>query len=104
MPTRKGYRVTIPPAGDHPGFELMWQENCQPSIDYAVSCADRWLASDRSSFLWMTLILGREKQDSSTQQMAFEVGFLMRLQQRLNALGSSSARLSQSLPDAANNS
>lgn len=99
---RKGYRVTIPPAGDHPGLELMWQENCQPSIDYAVACADRWLASDRSTYLWMTLILGREKQDNSTQQMAFEVGFLMRLQQRLSASGSSSSRVSRPLPDAAN--
>jgi len=80
---RKNYCATIPAADDHPGLELTWQENCQPSIDSAVASADRWLASDRSTFLWMTLILGREKQDGSTQQMAFEVGFLTRLQQRL---------------------
>jgi hypothetical protein len=83
----KNYCATIPPADDHPGLELTWQENCQPSIDYAVASADRWLASDRSTFLWMTLILGREKQDGSIQQMAFEVGFLTRLQQRLGTEG-----------------
>ncbi|MET1079961.1 MAG: LasR-specific antiactivator QslA [Pseudomonas sp.] len=99
---RRGYRITIPAADDHPGLELMWQENCQPSIDYAVACADRWLASDRSTYLWMTLILGREKQLSHTEQMAFEVGFLTRLQQRLSNVPRTSTLLSQHLPEAAN--
>ncbi|MES2818801.1 MAG: LasR-specific antiactivator QslA [Pseudomonadota bacterium] len=98
---RKGYRATIPPVDTHPGLELTWQENCQSSVDCAVACADRWLASDRSTHLWLPLMVGRERQDSAARQMAFEVAFLTRLQQRLGSAPPPRQALER-LADAAN--
>lgn len=95
---RKGYRATIPDQNHQPALELTWQADCQPSIDSAIACADRWLASDRSTYLWMTLMLGREQQSGRDRQTAFEVGFLTRLQQRLETAVPAAERAASAPP------
>lgn len=75
--------LDLPPADGHPGLGLYFPEDAQTAADAGHQDAERWLKRKKPGHLWTQLVHGRAQQSSPIQQAAYELGFLMRLQQRL---------------------
>lgn len=75
--------LDIPSADSHPGIGLYFPEDAQIAADAGHQDAERWLKRKKPGHLWTQLVHGRAQQNSPIQQAAYELGFLMRLQQRL---------------------
>lgn len=75
--------LDIPPADKHRGIGLYWPEDAQPAADAGHRDAQRWLQRRNPGHLWTQLVDGRGQLRSPTQQAAYELAFLTRLEQHL---------------------
>lgn len=82
---RKRHVSVIPPADGQPGLELGWPVDCQPAIDAALQRAECWLEQNSQANLWTAMLIGRRQQELARCKTAYEIAFLLRLQQRLLA-------------------
>ncbi|MGE8499457.1 MAG: LasR-specific antiactivator QslA [Pseudomonas sp.] len=67
----------------HAGASIAWSQDCQQAFSDGVACANTWLDSDGSGWLWANLIVERDALPGGIERRAFEVGFLSRVHQRL---------------------
>ena len=77
------FTATLPPADGVPGCSMAWPEDCQAATDKGTAFAEQWLNDSGSGWLWSPLFIGLELQTTEFQRVAFEVGFLVRIHQRL---------------------
>ena len=77
-----GEYFSVPSAEDCPAIKTPWGDEFAPAIEDGVCCAETWLGSS-SLPLWWTLSQNRKRHRPGDFQEAFEVGFLLRLQQTL---------------------
>ncbi|WP_116424411.1 LasR-specific antiactivator QslA [Pseudomonas citronellolis] len=78
--------VEIPAADGQPGLTLTWPMPTQPATDQGILLAESWLAGEADGYLWTRLVHGRIEHMDNWRRMAFEIGFLTRLQQRLGRM------------------
>lgn len=76
------HELDIPPADNHPGLGLFWPEEAQQAADSGHRDAQHWLERNKGH-LWTQLVDGRARLESPMQRAAYELGFVMRLEQRL---------------------
>lgn len=75
-----GMNVSVPSAEGFPGIRTPWGNEFRPMIEYSVRCAEPWLGVS-SLPLWWALAQNRKHLLPNDPQEAFEIGFLLRLQQ-----------------------
>ena len=86
------FPTTVPAADGQSGLTIRWPEECQAAIDQGLDMAERWLTNPESDWLWLPLAIERLRYPPGFARMAFEVGYLTRLHQRLcSPLGGSHA-------------
>ena len=68
------------------GLTLTWPIPTQPATDQGILLAESWLAGEADGYLWTRLVHGRIEHMDNWRRMAFEIGFLTRLQQRLGRM------------------
>lgn len=78
--------VSIPAADGCPSLLTPWGSEFAPMIERGVQCAQAWLNSPGDVPLWWELAQARKTCPAGDSQDAFEAGFLLRIQQRLQGV------------------
>ncbi|WP_232289416.1 LasR-specific antiactivator QslA [Pseudomonas synxantha] len=78
--------VSIPAADGCPSLLTPWGSEYAPMIDRGVQCAQAWLNTPGDVPLWWELAQARKTFPAGDSQDAFEAGFLLRVQQRLQGV------------------
>ncbi|WP_421555566.1 LasR-specific antiactivator QslA [Pseudomonas kitaguniensis] len=75
--------ISIPAADGCPSLLTPWGNEFAPMIERGVRCAQAWLDAPDEIPLWWELAQTRKTFPAGDCQDAFEAGFLLRIQQRL---------------------
>ena len=75
--------ISIPAADGCPSLLTPWGSEFLPMIELGVQCAQAWLEATTDIPLWWELVQTRKTFPVGDCQDAFEAGFLLRIQQRL---------------------
>jgi hypothetical protein len=78
--------VSIPAADGCPSLLTPWGSEFAPMIKRGVQCAQAWLNTPGDVPLWWELAQARKTCPAGESQDAFEAGFLLRVQQRLQGV------------------
>lgn len=76
--------ISIPAADGCPSLLTPWGNEFASMIERGVQCAQAWLDTPGEIPLWWALAQTRKTFAVGDRQDAFEAGFLLRIQQRLN--------------------
>lgn len=75
--------IQLPPHDGHPGFTLRWPDGCQLAFQRGIDRAQDWLDNPHSGWLWTSFLVERDWWSAGCPRQAFEIGFLIRIHQRL---------------------